>query len=207
MLRQELALARKESGTLRTALDQSSRPVRSPELEDKMTASLGTSTQLQEENTRLGADLERTRSENAALTAQLKPIVASNDQAQAALALLDAELLAQKEARTRAEQETAAVRAQLSNALAQVPAAGPPRGPAGGKPVATAVAKAPGRVIRVRGIAHQPKQAQWLGGHGRNESNPRQAAGRPPPRGAKRRNAPEHRPPLLQRFRSLAFPP
>jgi nucleoid-associated protein YgaU len=86
--------------------------------EEKLAASLRNYTQLQEENTRLRTDLDQTRAENTTLTVQVKTITAQNEQAQSALAQLNTELLAQKEARDRADQQTAAVRAQLSAVMA-----------------------------------------------------------------------------------------
>lgn len=164
ILKQELALARKEGDALRAALDRASGGSASPEsaarlneatreldtlrasyaklqaertstagmggavpsakfseLEEKLAASLRGFTQLQEENARLRASLDRTRSENLALSEQLKTAVVQKDQAQAELAQLNTELLVEKEARGRAEQITAATRAQLSLVLAQKP--------------------------------------------------------------------------------------
>jgi nucleoid-associated protein YgaU len=86
--------------------------------EEKLATSLRNYTQLQEENARLRTDLDQTRAENTSLTAQVKTITAQNEQAQSALAQLNTELLAQKDARDRAEQQTAATRAQLSAVLA-----------------------------------------------------------------------------------------
>jgi nucleoid-associated protein YgaU len=88
-------------------------------LEEKLAATLRDYTQLQEENARLRADVTRTRDENTALAAQLKTAAAQTAQAQSALAQLNLELLAQKEARVRAEQQTAAARAQLAVVLAK----------------------------------------------------------------------------------------
>lgn len=91
---------------------------RAAELEEKLAVSLRNYTQLQEENARLRTDLAGVRAENTALSEQLKTSVAQNEQAQGALAQLNAELLAQKDARARADQAAAAVRAQLSAVLA-----------------------------------------------------------------------------------------
>lgn len=87
-------------------------------LEDKLATALRDFTQLQEENSRLRTDLDRTRSQNTTLAEQLKTAVAGRDDAQGALAQLNLELVAQKEARTRAEQANAAARAQLATVLA-----------------------------------------------------------------------------------------
>lgn len=161
ILKQELALARKEGDTLRAALERGSGggspevvaqlnetarelatlrasyarlqaeraaapnvtnqagSARLAELEDQLATSLRNYTQLQEENTRLRTDLDRTRTENSTLATQLKSAVAQNDQAQAALSQLNAELLAEKEARSRAEQAGAATRTQLEAVMAR----------------------------------------------------------------------------------------
>ncbi len=88
-------------------------------LEDQLATSLHNYTQLQEENTRLRAEVDSTRAENTTLAAQVKTVTARNEEAQAALAQLNTELLMQKEARARAEQQTAATHAQLTAVLAQ----------------------------------------------------------------------------------------
>lgn len=82
--------------------------------EEKLAGTLRDFTQLQNDNARLRTEVDQTRAENTTLTAQVKTITAQNEQAQSALAQLNTELLAQKEARDRAEQQTAAVRAQLT---------------------------------------------------------------------------------------------
>jgi nucleoid-associated protein YgaU len=151
ILKQELALARKEGDALRAAVERG--PAASPELlnrmnettrelatlrathaklqagqstgtvdpaigvrlsdlEEKLATSLRNYTQLQEENARLRTDLERARAENAGLATQLQGAAAQNEQ-------LNGELLAQKEARARAEQSTAALNAQLAAVLAR----------------------------------------------------------------------------------------
>lgn len=87
-------------------------------LEEKLAGSLRNYTQLQEENARLRSEVDRTRTENLALTAQVKTVTTQNEQAQAALSQLNTELLAQKEARARAEQQAAANAAQLTAVMA-----------------------------------------------------------------------------------------
>ena len=89
------------------------------DLEDKLAASLRNYTKLQEENGRLRTEVDRTRTENVALADQLKTSAAQNEQAQNALAQLNVELLAQKQARSRAEQAAEAVRTQLNVVLAR----------------------------------------------------------------------------------------
>jgi nucleoid-associated protein YgaU len=81
--------------------------------EERLAASLRTYTELQEEITRLRADVVRTRYENAVLSAEVKNITAKNEHAQAALAQLNTQLLAQKEARHQAEHDAEAFRAEL----------------------------------------------------------------------------------------------
>jgi predicted nuclease with TOPRIM domain len=122
MLQQELALARKETDALRTALDRSSGAAGSSDLADRLSAATRELTALrasyaklqqertamataasnseaanaQEENRRLRSELDRTRAENTGLAEQLKVAAADNSRAQAALAQLNTELLAQK---------------------------------------------------------------------------------------------------------------
>ncbi|MEY2879594.1 MAG: hypothetical protein RLZZ15_1974 [Verrucomicrobiota bacterium] len=165
LLKQELALVRKEGDTLRAALDRRAEAA-SPEVatrlqestrelaalrasyaklqaeratapagpgdaalrgqlratEDKLAAILRNQTELQDENARLRTDVTRVRAENSGLVAQLKLAATRSEQAEASLAQLNGELLAQKDARSRAEQQAAAVRAQLTTVMA---AAGP----------------------------------------------------------------------------------
>ncbi|MBI4622073.1 MAG: LysM peptidoglycan-binding domain-containing protein [Verrucomicrobia bacterium] len=83
--------------------------------EEKLAASLLTYTQLQEEITRLRSDVDRTRAENVALGEQVKTVTAQSEQAQAALAQLNTELLAQKDARFRAEQDAETLRTELKS--------------------------------------------------------------------------------------------
>lgn len=96
-------------------------PARFSELEEKLAASLRNYTQIQEENAQLRTDLTRTRAENTTLAEQLKSSLAQTEQAQAALSQLNTELLAQKDARARAEQAAAAIRAQLSAVVSARP--------------------------------------------------------------------------------------
>lgn len=93
--------------------------------EEQLATSLRGYTELQEEIGRLRTDVARTRDENLALTEQVKVVTAQNEQAQAALAQLNTDLLAQKDARLRAEQDATTLRTELtavapnSSALAQ----------------------------------------------------------------------------------------
>lgn len=85
--------------------------------EDKLASTLRTYTQLQEENSRLRADIETTRTENSRLTVQVKDLTAQYREAQSAIADLNTEFLAQKVARAQAEQDAEAVRAQLKTVI------------------------------------------------------------------------------------------
>ena len=95
------------------------------ETEEKLAASLRNYTELQEEIGRLKSDVAQTRAENLALSEQVKTITAQNEQAQVALAQLNQDLLVQKDARVRAEQDAVTLRTELksvapnSSALAQ----------------------------------------------------------------------------------------
>ncbi|HUR59215.1 MAG TPA: LysM peptidoglycan-binding domain-containing protein [Opitutaceae bacterium] len=84
--------------------------------EEKLATSLRTYTELQEEVVRLRTDVARTRDENLALTTQVRTVTSQNDQAQAALAQLNTDLLAQKDARFRAEQDADSLRTELKAA-------------------------------------------------------------------------------------------
>ena len=87
--------------------------------EDHLAATLRDYTQLRDENVQLRQNLERARGENAALAVQVRDLGTQNRETQAALTQLNAELLAQKESRTRAEQATEALRVQLHTVIAQ----------------------------------------------------------------------------------------
>lgn len=84
--------------------------------EEKLANYLRNVTQLNEEISRLKSDLDQTRAENSTLTEQVKVVTAKNAEAQAALAALNADLLTQKESRTRAEQDATTLRTQLDSA-------------------------------------------------------------------------------------------
>lgn len=115
-------------------------------VEEKLASTLRSHTQLQEENARLRRDLDRAQAENGTLASQLKTALSRHEQAQAALAQLNTELLAQKEARTRAEQAAAAMHAQLGVVMARGGTLPPSPGNTGesAAPAATLrIAKAP----------------------------------------------------------------
>jgi nucleoid-associated protein YgaU len=177
ILKQELALARKEGDSLRDALERASGG--SPEvvaqlntttrelaslrasyarlqaersgpadraqtaaLEEKLAAAQRDYSTLQNENSRLRADLDQARNENSSLADQLKTAHVESEQAQAALAQLNAELLAQKDARNRADQAANAARAQLAAVMAAPRATAAPE-PAAPEPAPVASAPAP----------------------------------------------------------------
>ena len=84
--------------------------------EDKLASSLRNFTQLQEEIGGLRSEVAKTRAENIALSEEVRVISAKNTEVQLALAQLNAELLVQKETRTRVEQDAATLRTQLDSA-------------------------------------------------------------------------------------------
>ena len=84
--------------------------------EDKLAISLKNYTLLQAEISNLRTDLDKTRTENTALSAQVKVVTAKNEEAQAALAQRNADLLTQKDSRSAAEQDAATLRTQLDSA-------------------------------------------------------------------------------------------
>jgi len=96
-----------ESASLRTRLG---------ETEEKLASSLRTYTELQGEIVRLRGEVDRTRTENLALGEQVKTVTAQNAEAQAALAQMNTQLLTQKDARLRAEQDAETLRTQLKSA-------------------------------------------------------------------------------------------
>lgn len=190
ILKQELALARKDGDALRVALERvggrsepttvsssdlvtrlneatqelatlrasyarlqaeksAAPPPANPALEEKLAASQRAYDDLQAETNRLRADLARARSDNAGLAEQLKTATTQAEQAQSAFAQLNQDLLAQKEARHRADQASAALRAQLDAVLARSGSNSPPastpttREPPGLPLTALQIAKAP----------------------------------------------------------------
>lgn len=81
--------------------------------EEKLAEALRNFTQLQEENNRLRVAIDEAHSENARLSGKVDQLTAQNNEARSALAQLNTEFLAQKEARAQAEQAAEALRAQL----------------------------------------------------------------------------------------------
>jgi len=86
--------------------------------EERLAESLRSYTTLREETTGLRAEVMRARTEANVLTARVRNLTVENDRARAALAQLNTELLAQKDARAKATQEAEAARSQLSTVLA-----------------------------------------------------------------------------------------
>lgn len=85
------------------------------EAEEKLAGSLRAYTELQEEISKLRGEVARTQAENVTLSQQVKVATAENQQAQAALAQLNKDLLAQSEARTRAEEDVAILSTELKS--------------------------------------------------------------------------------------------
>ena len=85
--------------------------------EDRLASTLKLYTQLQDENNRLRTAVDQTHAENAELSKQLAQTTAQYSDTRDALAQLNTEFLAQKAARSRAEQDAQALRAQLRSLL------------------------------------------------------------------------------------------
>ncbi len=115
----ELATLRSNYAKLQTerapSTDVAALQARLGATEEKLATSLRSYTDLQEEITRLRTEVDRTRTENFVLSQQVKSVTAKNDQAQAALAQLNTQLLAQKQARTRSEEDAETLRTQLKS--------------------------------------------------------------------------------------------
>jgi len=91
--------------------------------EDKLAAALRHFTELQDENARLRREINQTRDENAKLAASLTQATARAEQSESAFAQLNTDLLAEKDARARAEQIAVSLRNQLQIVTAQGAAA------------------------------------------------------------------------------------
>jgi phage tail protein X len=102
--------AAEQIGDLKAALGAS---------EEKLSAALRTYTKLQKEIVGLRQQVDRERTENIRLTQQVTGLTAQNEQAVAALAQLNSELLAQREARNQAEADARAAQAQLQLVVAR----------------------------------------------------------------------------------------
>jgi nucleoid-associated protein YgaU len=81
--------------------------------EEQIASTMRNYTELQGEVSRLRGEIDRTRAENVALSERVKVITAQNEEAQTALTQLNSDLLAQKGARLRAEQDAETLRTEL----------------------------------------------------------------------------------------------
>ncbi len=90
--------------------------------EEKLAVSLRNFTELQQEVGGLRRQVEDARTENKALTEHVKTVSGQNEQIRAALDQLNTDLLAQKESRTRAEQDAATLKTQLESANSKISA-------------------------------------------------------------------------------------
>ncbi|MBI5381570.1 MAG: LysM peptidoglycan-binding domain-containing protein [Opitutae bacterium] len=88
-------------------------------VENKLATALRDYTKLQEDNTQLRQEIAVARQENQTLNARVKDLTIQNERTQAAMAQLNTELLAQKDARAQAEQATEALRSQLHAVVTQ----------------------------------------------------------------------------------------
>ncbi len=102
--------AKEQIGDLKAALAAS---------EEKLSAALRTYTKLQKEIATLRTQVDQARTENIRLTQQVTGLTAQNEQAATALAQLNTELLAQREARQRAETDARAAQDQLQLVIAR----------------------------------------------------------------------------------------
>jgi len=117
----ELALLRASYATLQrerdqavaTAAEANTLKARLGDTEEKLASSLRTYTELQQEIGQLRGEVDRTRAENLTLTEEVKVVAAKNEAVQAALAQLNVDLMAQKDARLRAEQDAETLRSEI----------------------------------------------------------------------------------------------
>ncbi|MFA5264165.1 MAG: tail protein X [Opitutaceae bacterium] len=87
--------------------------------EEKLALALHDFTELQKETAELKDQLQSQKRENKIMADKVQEMTAETEQARTALSQLNTELLAQKEARSRAEQATESLRAQLSAVMKQ----------------------------------------------------------------------------------------
>ncbi len=102
--------AKEQIGDLKAALSAS---------EEKLAAALRTYTKLQKEIVALRTQVDQARTENIRLTQQVTGLTAQNEQTATALAQLNTELLAQREARQRAEADARTAHTQLQMVIAR----------------------------------------------------------------------------------------
>jgi chromosome segregation ATPase len=120
--------------------------------ENKLAVALRTYTQLERENSELHTEIDKVHDENSSLAARVKDLTAQNQSAQAALAQLNTELLAQKEARARTEQDAENLRTQLSAAREEVATLSAARAASAGN----AQTISPGVTINADATAREP---------------------------------------------------
>lgn len=123
----ELATLRASNAKLKVSAARPATPkvVREPEPTDaKLTASLHSYAQFKQELAGFFADLEKLRTDNAALSADLKEATAGSQAAKASLAKLESELQFEKDARAQAEDTITKLREQLRAVADAVAAAG-----------------------------------------------------------------------------------
>jgi nucleoid-associated protein YgaU len=87
--------------------------------EEKLATTMASFTELQKDNSRLRTAIDAAHEENTALTTKFERVTSQNNEARAALAQLNTELLAQQDSRAKAEQSAEALRAQLHAMAAQ----------------------------------------------------------------------------------------
>lgn len=118
-LRASLAALKAERDTaFASAGESSALRARLGATEQELAVTQRARSELEAEVGRLRSDVEKARTENLALSEQVKTISAQNEQAQAAVAQLNTQLLAQKDARVRAEQDAETLRTQLASSTA-----------------------------------------------------------------------------------------
>jgi nucleoid-associated protein YgaU len=123
----ELATLRASNAKLKAMAAQpaATAAAREPDPADaKLAAGFRSYTQFKQELAGFFADVDKLRSENAALNAKLKDATSGSQDVKATLAKLESELRAEKTARAQAEQTTAKLREQLRAVAAAVTAAG-----------------------------------------------------------------------------------
>lgn len=191
MLQQELALSRAQGDALRMAIEnRSADGDTSRRLAAQLNETMRELTQLRanqarlpaaasgasdEEMGRLRSELAQVREHNLALTREVRVITARHEQAQAALAQLNAELLSQREARSRAEENVTLLSTELravapdSTALARLRTgtaseartlgAQPSAAREGGAPAAVVVAPTESRRVELASEPQVPRES------------------------------------------------
>ena len=117
----ELATLRAANAKLRGERDSLPRP---DPADEKLTASLRSYVQFKQELSGFLADIEKVRTENAEMGAQLKEAAAQLKEAQASVSRIEDELRSEKLARARAESSAAKLREQMRAIAEAVASAG-----------------------------------------------------------------------------------